>query len=136
MKYEPPALTKLDESPPYKLLPRMAELRTLTLTQCSGLPFILSLNPRTHDPKITLCPRLEEVILYVEKQDAFHTLELVSMVRERASKGAKLRSITIVGLGELVPGKEVFKLRDYVTHVEYRFEEVPPKWDAIPEDGR
>ena len=56
------------------------------------------------------------------------------MAKERASKGVKLRSITVVGLGELMPGKEVFKLREHVTHVEYRFEEKPPGWESVPED--
>jgi hypothetical protein len=39
--------------------------------------------------------------------------------------------ITIVGLGELAPGKEVFKLREHVARVEYKFEGEPPKWDDI-----
>ena len=134
MKYEPPTLTRVDESPPHKVLLRMTALRTLTLTQCNNLPFILALNPRTYDPKMILGPRLEEVIIYVEKRDAFHVPELVDMAKERVLVGAGLRSVTIVGLGELVPGKEVFKLRDYVGHVDYRFEDVPPKWDTIPED--
>jgi len=56
------------------------------------------------------------------------------MVQERASQGAKLRPITIVGLGELLPGKDVFKLRGHVTHMEYRVGENPPEWDSIPDD--
>ena len=79
-----------------------------------------------------MCPRLEDLTLYVEKRDGFNIPELESMVKERASKGAKLRSITIVGLDELVSGKEVFRLREHVAHVEYRFEAEPPKWDSVP----
>ena len=131
MKYEPPTPTKVNESSPYKFLLRMADLRSLILTQCNNLPFILALNP-THDPTAILCPRLEELTLYIEKRDAFHVPELVSMVKERALRGAKLQSVAIVGLGELVSGKEVFKLRDHVAHVEYRFEDQPPKWDSVP----
>jgi len=57
------------------------------------------------------------------------------MVQERALKGAALRLITVVGLGGFVSGEEVFKL-SRVARVEYRFEEVPPKWDSVPEDDR
>ena len=37
-----------------------------------------------------------------------------------------------VGLDELVPGKEVFKLREHVARVEYRVDDVPPHWDVLP----
>ncbi|KAF9650823.1 hypothetical protein BDM02DRAFT_3127484, partial [Thelephora ganbajun] len=87
-----------------------------------------------YEPAGVPCPNLEELVLYIEAWDAFNIPELVTMAKHRASKGAKLRSITIVRLGELVPGKEVFKLREHVTHLEYRFEENPPKWDSIPND--
>ena len=74
---------------------------------------------------------MEELVLYVETRNAFNIPELINMAKERALKGAKLRSVTIVGLDELVSGKEVFKLREHVEHVEYRFEEEAPEWDVI-----
>jgi hypothetical protein len=77
---------------------------------------------------------LEELTLYVEVRKEFYILELMEMAKERALRGAKLRLITVVGLGELVSGKEVFKLREHVTHVEYRFEESAPKWHSILDD--
>lgn len=135
MKYEPPTLTEVNEYS-YKFLLRTAELRSLTLTQCNNLPFILALDPAYNSSGLVLCPKLEELTLYIEDRNVFHVPELVSMVQERALRGAELRSITIVGLGELLSGKEVFKLRDHVARVEYRFEEVPPKWDDVPEDDR
>ena len=135
MKYEPPTLTEVNEYS-YKFLLRTAELRSLTLTQCNNLPFILALDPAYNSSGLVLCPELEELTLYIEDRNVFHVPELVSMVQERALRGAELRSITIVGLGELLSGKEVFKLRDHVARVEYRFEEVPPKWDDVPEDDR
>ena len=132
MKYEPPTQTEVNESS-YRFLLRMPELRALTLTQCNNLPFILALDPAYNQSDLVLCSKLEELTLYVEDRNAFHIPELASMAKQRASKGAKLRSIAIVGLDQLVSGKEVFKLRDHVGHVEYRFEEVPPKWDSVPE---
>jgi hypothetical protein len=89
------------------------------------------LDPDQTPSKPVPCPKLEELVLYVESRDAFNIPELMSMAKERASRGAKLSSITIVGLGELVSGKEVFKLREHVAHVDYRVEEEPPEWDDI-----
>ena len=41
--------------------------------------------------------------------------------------------ITIVSPGELVPGKEVFKLREHVTCVDHRVGDAPPKLDHLHE---
>jgi len=128
-KYESLGPIGIKRSTPYQILLRMADLHTLTLTRCNNLPFIIALNPAHTSPKVVPCPNLEELILYVETQNAFNMPELMSMAKERESEGVGLRSITIVGLGELIPGKEVFKLREHVAHVEYRFEERPPIWD-------
>jgi hypothetical protein len=130
-KYKSPTTMEPDKSPPYHILHRMKDLRTLTLIQCKNLPFILALDPDQIPSKPVPCPKLEELVLYVESRDTFNIPELMSMAKERASGGAKLSSITIIGLGELVPGKEVFKLRAHVAHVDYRVGEQPPNWDDI-----
>ena len=122
----------IEKSSAYRLIHHMKDLRTLTLIQCINLAPILALNPIHNPSKLVPCPNLEELVLYVEKRDAFNIPELMSMAKERASKGAKLQLITIVGLGEVVPGKEVFKLKEHVAHVEYRIEEEPPNWDSVP----
>ena len=134
-KYEPPTFSEIDKSPPYHILCRMANLTTLTLTQCNNLPFLLALNPCKNPSKLVLCPKLTDLSLYVETRNAFNIPELMSMAKERASRGAKLGWITIIGLGELVPGKEVFKLREHVSFVDYLVEEEPPEWDFIPGNG-
>ena len=54
------------------------------------------------------------------------------MAKARVSRDAKLSSITIVGLDGLVPGTEVFKLREHVEHVEYRVDDALPEWNTIP----
>ena len=54
------------------------------------------------------------------------------MVRERASRDIKLLSITIVGMDELVPGKEVFELREHIERVHYRVDDASPEWDDLP----
>ena len=128
----PTLLAELDKSPP---LVHMKALRALVLIRCYNLPFILALNPKLNLSKDILCPNLEELVLYVEARDKFYIMDLVGMAKERALRGVKLRLITVVGLDELVSGKEVFRLREYVSHVEYRIEENPPKWDSILDEG-
>jgi len=124
-EYRPSTSAETDGIP-YTILSRMEDVHTLTLTRCENLPFILALKKRH------ICPKLKKLVLYVQTRDSFYLTQLVQMAKGRASKNTKLSSITIVGLGELVPGEEVFKLEEYVTRVEYRVERNPPKWDNIP----
>lgn len=124
------------EEYPYHVYLLMRDLRTLTLIQCYNLRSILLLNPDCNTQKTIIYPKLEELILYVETQEEFRIRHLMEMAEVRASRGAKLRSLKIVSLGELLPGKEVFQLKKYVEHVEYRIEENPPQRDSILDDER
>ena len=83
-----------------------------------------------------LCPNLEELVLYVESQEWFRIKYLLGMTKERASRGVKLSSITIVGLGELAPVEGIFELREHVTRVDYRVDDALPDWDELPSDDR
>jgi len=127
----------IDKSAPHNALLRMQDPRTLTLTQCNNLPFILALSPIQNPLQRALCPKLEELILYVKERGSFNIKELMSMAKARASVGKKLPLITIVGVGQLVPEMEVFKLRvkEYVAHVNYRVMEEQPKWGSTSGDG-
>lgn len=116
----------------YNALRPMEDLRTLALTRCKNLPFILLLNPDKTPSNIVLCPKLEEIVFYIELLDQLHVEELLSMVEERVSRGVKLLAITIVTAGALAPTKEVFQLRRYVSRVECKFDDAPPAWDALP----
>ena len=116
----------------YQTFRSMKDLRTLTLSRCNNLAFILALDPSKNPSKTMLCPKLEEIILYIERPDQFHVDELLSMAKERASGGVKLSTITIVSTEALAPTKEVFQLRKYVSRVEYKFDDVPPEWDTLP----
>jgi len=135
MKYKPLTMNNIDQSTPYYILLRTEDLRTLTLTQCNNLPFILALTLNQSPSKRVLCPMLRELVLYVEELESLNIRELVIMAKERASAGKKLSSVMIVGLGSLISGKRVFKLKEYVTCVDYRVGEKPPRWDGDPEDG-
>ena len=130
--YKPPKPDKVEKCPVFRTLSSMHNLRTLILTKCHNLPFILALNPEKNPSELVLCPNLDELVLYVKSRDQFHIKRLLNMTEERGSRGVRLSSITIVGLDELVPGKEVFKLREHVARVDYRVDDVPPHWDVLP----
>ena len=114
----------------------MNNLRTLILTKCHDLSFILALDPEKNASKAVLCPNLEKLTLYTRSQDGFHIKHLLGMTKKRALRNTPLPSITIVGLDELAPEKEVVKLREHVTHVDYRVDDTLPDWDDVSEgDG-
>lgn len=70
-------------------------------------------------------------MLYIEAWSDFHAEHLISMAKNRASRGAKLSSIAIITLYELGLGKEVLNLREHVTHVDYRIGDTPSGWDYV-----
>ncbi|KAF9647933.1 hypothetical protein BDM02DRAFT_3116252 [Thelephora ganbajun] len=119
-----------EESPPYHVLHRMDSLRTLTLTECNNLPFFSALNPEKTLPWIILCPRLTELILHIHLEKLFCLRELWEMVKARDSQDIRLESITVICTRQLVPPKEVSKLRQYVSRVEYKLEDEFPEWNV------
>ena len=133
--YQHPRPVKVEKCPVYRTLSSMNYLRTLVLTKCDNLPFILALTPKENPSELLLCPNLEELTLYIKSRIQFHLKPLISMAKERAARNAKLSSVTIVGLGELAPGKEVFKLREHVTRVGYSIDDTPPNWDDLTNES-
>ena len=127
--YDPAQITK---STIYRTLHRMEDLRTLILIGCEDLPFIHTLNPDKNPSKIVLCPRLEEIVFYINRQDPLHVDELVDMAKERALGGAELPAITVVSVDAVAPKQDVFWLKKHVSRVEYKFDGVDPAWDALP----
>jgi hypothetical protein len=125
---------KVEKSPGYLTFILMNSLRTLILIGCPNLSFILALNPKKNPTGTVVCPELEELVLYIPNKDWFCINPLLETMRERASSGAKLSILMIVGSEEFVPAKEVLKLRNHVSRVEYRLDDVVPGWDVIPDD--
>ena len=134
-KYGPPTMDEIDRSALRYILLPMEDLRALMLTQCNSKPFIAALDPDQNLSERVLCLKLEELILYIDELESLNVKELLSLAKARASGGAKLSSVTIVGLGELMAGEEVFKLKEYVTRVDFRVEGKPPRWDGVLEGG-
>ena len=127
---------KDDGCPIFKTLSTTNDLRTFVLIDSHFLPLILAWDPEQNPLNLILCPSMEELVLYiVQHLDDLLLKCLTTMAKNRASRGAKLSSITIairVLCGHPVE-KDLSKLRKYVTHVEYREpDSVPPPWDVIP----
>ena len=132
--YSAPTPLQAGRSPPLQTLLLMNALCTLILIDCHNVPFISALNPCKTPSGTLVCPKLEELVLYVKNKDWFCINELLEMVKERSSRGAGLSTITIFSSQEFVPAKKVLKLRDHVSCVEYRLDDVVPVWDEIPND--
>ena len=131
--YRPRASARIETWSVYQTLQSMEDLRALTLARCINLPFILTLNPRKNSSKTVLCPKLEEVTLYIKRMGQFRINELVSMAKERAAKGAKLSAISIISLDDAsISPREMSQLREHVSRVEYKFGDAMPTWDTLP----
>ena len=133
--YNHPRPNGVEECPVFQYLFSTNNLRTLILIDCSNLPFILALDPE--QSRSGLVPRLnmEELVLYIKSRAQFHAEDLISMAKNRASRGAKLSSIMFIDVGELAQKKKVLKLRKHVTRVEYRVDDALPPWDDVPGEG-
>ena len=131
---QPSSSTQIATWPHYELLRSMESLRTLMLSRCKNLPFISTLNPDKNPDRTVLCPELEEIILYITDSKEVLVSELLKMAKGRASRGAKLSAITIavVDATPSVRAKNVLKLREHVSRVEYKLEDKLPQWDAVP----
>ena len=125
-----PSVT-VEESSIYHTLHLMTNLRTLTLTACVNLRFISVLNPKENGSGTVICPKLEQLIVYVERKDRFFFKALLAMAEERDFRGAKLENVTITCSGSFVPESEVLKLRTHVSHIEYRLDSDMSEWDIL-----
>ena len=131
--YRPRATARIETWSVYQTLHSMEDLRVLTLARCINLPFILTLNPRKNSSKTVLCPKLEEITLYIKRLGQFRINELVSMAKERASRGAKISVISIISLDDAsISPREMSQLREHVSRVEYKFGDAIPTWNTLP----
>jgi hypothetical protein len=131
--HEPPTPGETYEPLTQRTLNVMPDLRTLSLYYYSDLPFIVALNPDKNPSKLTLCPKLEKLVLGVEEEwGRFDFKELIDMAKERALRDVRLPSIMLIcedreDLRSMVSEEELSELGRYVTHVGYGpFESVDP----------
>ena len=127
--YKHPRSTQINNCPVFQTLSTTKNLRTLTLIACSNhLPFITALNPEEGPSNIVQCPDLENLSLEIGLRDQFDVGRLINMAKNRASRGVRLWSITIVCLDRSMSGAEMLELGEHVTHVEYRVVGASPTW--------
>ena len=120
--------------PIFRALSSANNLRTLILADCTFSRFTRVLDPSQILFNLLLCPNMENLILYAKSWSLPSVISLISMAKNRASRGAKLSSITIVGLDDPAP-REVLELKEHVTHVEDRVDDGWRAWDDVPGDG-
>ena len=138
-QYTRPPQAGVEECSVFRTLSSLDTLRTLVLSDCNNLAFILALNPEKNSSALVPCPNLEELVIYHLLHPRHEYVgDLVDMSRSRDSRGAKLSSIVIVDSLESME-EEVSKLQEHVTHVEYRchrYRTKRPAWDDVPNERR
>ena len=98
------------------LLP-MKHLRTLILYQFSNPHvFIYALHPDMSPSGVVVCPGLEELIIGLN-EITVDMESVIGVVAARASKGVKIKSITIAGCKSA--RADVLELKKHVSRVEY-----------------
>ena len=126
---------RMVECPVFQTLSCTKNLRTFVLSECDNEHFIFSLDPEMNASGFVLCPRLQELALCVDPPcQNPDTKRLISMAKNRAARGVKLSSITIISLGFTSP-EAVPELSEYVAHVDYRKGCGAPRWDYIPDES-
>ena len=122
-------ILQVNQSQEFQTLSSMNNLRALVLTKCYNLPFILALNPRKTPSNTVICPKLEELKLYIEGRDSIHATDMLDMAEGRALGGAKLSLIAIIGPGDVM-SLEVFGLMKHVVSV-WRTPGAPLVWHVL-----
>ena len=125
--------SNVEECPIFQTLSFTTHLRTLILIACDDQPFIRALDPERNLSNLVLCFNMKELILYIPQWSLLDVKNLIKMAQNRASRGAKLSSITIVSRDGLAPRNELSELGEHVTRAVCRTKErEPPAWDYVP----
>ena len=102
--------------PPHRLLLPMKRLRTIELYRCENPDaFVHVLDPSMSSSGATICPELEELIVYVG--ETLDIEKVIGMVAARALRGVKLKLVRISNQDKF-DEVDVLELKKYVSHVE------------------
>ena len=104
-----------------RVLPHMENLRTLELSRCqSPHLFTRALRPSTSSSGPVVCPKLEVLVLVLRaNSETFNIKDLIRMATARALRGAKLKTVKVIGgEGELDPSSAL-ELGRCVSRVEF-----------------
>lgn len=79
----------------------MNNLRTLALTKCFNLPFILVLKPGKIPSSFIMCPESKDLVIYIEEHVLFYIVEMLNMAEGRSGSflAVHKRDMTELPLG-------------------------------------
>ena len=81
---------------------------------------MVALHPNFGWSAVVACPKLGELVFVLRTdREEFDIRSVVEMAAVRASRGAKLRTIKIVGRQDKLNLGDLFELRKHVSHVEF-----------------
>ena len=124
-RYQHPRPGQAAESPVFQMFSVMNNLKTLMLTNCEILPFILALDPEQSPSDIVPCFGLDELVIYSQ---SFNIESFVRMAKNRRSRGALISLVKCVSAHRSWR-EEVLKLRKYVGRLEFGEDDKEPGWD-------
>ena len=130
--YYPTELDEVKDCPLFQMLSSANHLRILALTNCDNILFIHAIDPEQNPSNFVPCPHLEELVVCTEYLPPLVLEHLINMVKNRASRGAKLTSVRLVNLRSRKQEDEVLKFREHGIRVESRFGSARPAWDSVP----
>jgi hypothetical protein len=107
------------EDLPYQALLPMENLRALKISRCKNLSsFFRTLDPDREPSNHLICPKLEKLILCVDKKETFDVQGMINMAATRASRGAKLGFVRITSQPQIAP-EVASELGKHILRVEY-----------------
>lgn len=130
--YQFPKPAQVEECPVFQALSSTNNLRALTLIDCNHLLFVHALDPEQHPSNFVLCPDMEQLNLHVRRRRRFDLRHVIEMAKNRASRGARLPSVTCANQDGSLAKKQMFELKQHVTHGRYQIGRLPPAWDDVP----
>ena len=104
----------------HPLLRSLINLRTLKVSLCETLPFMLGLNFLFTSDGVIVCPKLGEFFFRVFGQ--FHMGIMISIAAARVSKGVPLELVEVLSFGEPVQTERVAELEEHVRWVDISVE--------------
>ena len=130
--YKRVASTNVEDCPIFQTLSSANHLQTLVLADCYPMLFAKALDPSQNPSNLVLCSNLKKLVLYVKHWSLASAILLIRMAKNRASRGAKFSSITVIEVGDPALGELLSRLKEHVTHVEHRSDDARPAWDDVP----
>jgi hypothetical protein len=131
-------LIEIEDCPISQTLSSADNIRTLVLylEDCDSYVYIRALDPEQNPSNVVPCPNMEELVFYLRYTFMLNVNHLVSLAKNRASRGARISSVTIVDVKDSGEEPNLSRLREYVTHVKWISRYIGmPCWDLLPGDA-